>query len=129
MNEKSMSHAPFLPYEPLNYPIQGILRPLFLSLSPLSSLSRNSLPEGTTIILTFESKHIRVGHARGSVCEPRCQWPPRWKRGESLISIRGELAFASAPRIVVAVVSTVYPWQIEKRFIHDDLSANPQKIN
>lgn len=32
-----------------------------LSLSPLSSLSRNSLPEGTTIILTFESKHIRVG--------------------------------------------------------------------
>lgn len=63
MNEKSMSHAPFLPYEPLNYPIQGILRPLFLplSLSPLSSLSRNSLPEGTTIILTFESKHIRVG--------------------------------------------------------------------
>lgn len=50
-------------YEPLNYPIQGILRPLFLplSLSPLSSLSRNSLPEGTTIILTFESKHIRVG--------------------------------------------------------------------
>lgn len=63
MNEKSMSHTPFLPYEPLNYPIQGILRPLFLplSLSPLSSLSRNSLPEGTTIILTFESKHIRVG--------------------------------------------------------------------